>query len=137
MTDDEPNRSTDSPQPLAPTVSPAPLAEDLRSADDRDLPSRNDVMGAALSTVVGGPVGRHALIGRARFLTPLRVMLLIALVFLAFGYTTKAACLQSTGNGTADQRVAVWENQRAYYELCYSDTVPLYTAELLDRKSVV
>ncbi len=59
-------------------------------------------------------------------------MLLLALVFLAFGYATKAACLQSTGTGTADQRVAVWENNRAYYELCYSDTVPLYTAELLN-----
>ena len=65
-------------------------------------------------------------------MTPLRVMLLLALVFLAFGYTTKAACLQSTGTGTADQRVAVWENNRAYYEFCYSDTVPLYTAELLN-----
>jgi uncharacterized membrane protein len=112
-------------------TSPEPLAEDLRSDDDRDLPSRTDAIGAALSSVVGGPVGRHALIGRARFMTPLRVMLLMALVFLALGYTTKAACLQSTGSGTADQRVAVWENQRAYYELCYSDTVPLYTAELL------
>ena len=29
--------------------------------------------------------------------------------------------------------MAVWENQRAYYELCYSDTVPLYTAELLSQ----
>ena len=96
------------------------------------MPSRTDVIGGALSGVVGGPVGRHALIGRARFLTPLRAMLLLALVFLAFGYTTKAACLQSTGTGTADQRVAVWENNRAYYELCYSDTVPLYTAELLN-----
>jgi uncharacterized membrane protein len=124
VTGDEPGRAT---------VSPQPLAEDLRSADDRDLPSRTDVIGAALSNVIGGPVGRHALIGRARFLTPLRVMLLIALVFLALGYTSKAACLQSTGKGTADQRVAVWENQRAYYELCYSDTVPLYTAELLSQ----
>lgn len=113
-------------------VSPAPLARDLRSADDRDLPSRNDVLVAGLSEVIGGPVGRHALIGRARFLTPLRVMLMIALVFLALGYTTKAPCLVSTGNGTADQRVANWQNQRAYYELCYSDTVPLYTAELLN-----
>ena len=59
-------------------------------------------------------------------------MLIIALVFLALGYSTKAACLQTTGTGTADQRVANWENQRAYYELCYSDTVPLYTAELLN-----
>jgi uncharacterized membrane protein len=126
VTVDEPDESD------VPTVSPARLAPDLRSADDRDLPSRTDVMGAALAGVVGGPVGRHALIGRAPFLTPFRVMLLIALVFLGLGYTTKAPCLVTTGTGTADQRVANWQNQRAYYEFCYSDTVPLYTAELLN-----
>lgn len=138
MTGADPNRSVDddsadtvSPAPLAQAVSPAPLAEDTRSDDVRDLPSRNDVTVRALSGLVGGPVGKHALIGRSRFLTPLRVMIAIALLFMALGYSTKAACLQSTDTGTADQRVAVWENQRAYYELCYSDTVPLYTAELL------
>jgi uncharacterized membrane protein len=113
-------------------VSPTELADDRRSLADRDLPSRTDTMGAALSGVIGGPVGRHALIGRQRFMTPLRVMLIITLVFLALGYSTKAACLQTTGSGTADQRVGNWQNQRAYYELCYSDTVPLYTAELLN-----
>ncbi|HZN83728.1 MAG TPA: glycosyltransferase family 87 protein [Mycobacterium sp.] len=113
-------------------VSPTTLAPDRRSIDNRDLPSRTDTIGAALSGVIGGPVGRHALIGRQRLLTPLRVMLIIALVFLALGYSTKAACLQTTGAGTADQRVGNWQNQRAYYELCYSDTVPLYTAELLN-----
>ncbi|MBX7433701.1 glycosyltransferase family 87 protein [Mycobacterium sp. Y57] len=113
-------------------TSPAPLARDLRSLGDRDLPSRTDTIGAALAGTIGGPVGRHALIGRTRFMTPLRVMMIIALVFLALGYSTKAACLQTTGTGTADQRVGNWENQRAYYELCYSDTVPLYTAELLN-----
>jgi uncharacterized membrane protein len=118
--------------PARPAVlSPLPLARDVRSLDDRDLPSRTDTIGASLSEVIGGPVGRHALIGRQWFLTPLRVMLIIALVFLALGYSTKAACLQTSGTGTADQRVGNWENQRAYYELCYSDTVPLYTAELL------
>src|SRR5712675_1027982 len=85
-------------EPVA--VSPARLAEDRGTLDDRDLPSRTDTMAAALSGVIGGPVGRHALIGRARFLTPLRVMLIIALVFLALGYSTKAACLQTTGTGT-------------------------------------
>ncbi|MGE2714396.1 glycosyltransferase family 87 protein [Mycolicibacterium litorale] len=114
-------------------VSPAQLAQDRRSAADRDLPSRTDPIGAALSETVGGPVGRHALIGRQRFMTPLRVMFVIAVAFLALGYSTKAACLQSTGTGSADQRVANWENNRAYYELCYSDTVPLYTAELLNQ----
>ncbi|ORB84848.1 hypothetical protein B1987_14825 [Mycobacterium kansasii] len=115
------------------TVSPQPLAADLRSADYRDCPSRNDVLGAALADVIGGPVGRHALIGRARFMTPLRVMFVIALVFLALGWSTKAACLQTTGTGPGDKRVANWDNQRAYYELCYSDTVPLYGAELLNQ----
>ena len=114
-------------------VSPRPLAADLRSLDDRDCPSRTDTVGAALSETIGGPVGRHALIGRQAFLTPLRAMFIIGLLFLAMGWSTKAACLQSTTKGTADQRVAVWENNRAYYQLCYSDTVPLYTAELLDR----
>ena len=115
------------------TIAPLPLAADLRSADNRDCPSRTDPLGAALADVVGGAVGRHALIGRTRVMTPVRVMFAIALVFLALGWSTKAACLQSTGTGTGDQRVANWENQRAYYELCYSDTVPLYGAELLSQ----
>lgn len=121
-----------SPAPVAHVRSPFPTAADLRSLDDRDFPSRTDTLGAALSGTIGGPVGRHALIGRTRFMTPLRVMMIIALVFLALGYSTKAACLQTTGTGTADQRVGNWENQRAYYSMCYSDTVPLYTAELLN-----
>lgn len=66
-------------------------------------------------------------------MTPLRVMFVIALVFLALGWSTKAACLQTTGTGPGDKRVANWDNQRAYYELCYSDTVPLYGAELLSQ----
>ena len=125
----------ESPEKDAPaaTVSPLPLAADRRSLDGRDLPSRTDVLGAALSETIGGPVGRHALIGRNRLATPLRVMFAIALVFMALGWSTKAACLQTVGTGTSDQRVANWENQRAYYELCYSDTVPLYGAELLNQ----
>ena len=70
-------------------ISPRRLASDLRSADDRDCPSRTDFLGAALSNVIGGPVGRHAIIGRTAVLTPLRVMFLIALVFLALGWSTK------------------------------------------------
>jgi len=115
------------------TVSPQPLAGDLRSADDRDLPSRTDVLGSALSDVVGGPVGRHALIGRTRVLTPLRVMFLIALVLLALGWSTKSPCLQTVGSGPPSERVANWKQERAYFELCYSDTVPLYGAELLSQ----
>ena len=116
---------------LRPMESPVALAEDLRSLEDRDLPGRTDALTAAACGVIGGPVGRHALIGRTRVLTPLRVMFLIALVLLALGWATKSPCLQTIGTGAPDQRVANWENQRAYYALCYSDTVPLYGAELL------
>ncbi|GFG87267.1 glycosyltransferase family 87 protein [Mycolicibacter algericus] len=119
--------------PGRPVVSPLPLAEDLRSADDRDLPTRTDDVVHALSNTIGGPVGRHALVGRARFMTPLRVMFLIAVLFLALGWTTKSACLQSVGSGGPDERVANWDNERAYFQLCYSDVVPLYTAELLNQ----
>ncbi len=115
------------------TISPRTLADDLRSVDNRDCPSHTDPLGSAFADAIGGPVGRHALIGRARWMTPVRVMFMIALVFMALGWSTKAACLQSTGTGTGDQRVANWDNQRAYYELCYSDTVPLYGAELLNK----
>lgn len=60
-------------------------------------------------------------------------MFVFALVFLALGWSTKAPCLVTTGSGPGDHRVANWQNQRAYYELCYSDTVPLYGAELLSQ----
>ncbi|MGV0625187.1 glycosyltransferase family 87 protein [Mycolicibacter minnesotensis] len=113
--------------------SPRRLATDLRSADDRDLPSRTDLIGHALSNTIGGPVGRHALIGRSRFMTPLRVMFLISLVVLALGWTTKSPCLQTVGSGYPDQRVANWDHERAYFQLCYSDVVPLYSAELLEQ----
>ena len=97
------------------------------------FPVAQTLSGAALSDVVGGPVGRHALIGRTRVFTPLRVMFMMALVVLALGWSTKAPCLQTVGTGPPDKRVANWQNQRAYYELCYSDTVPLYGAELLSQ----
>jgi uncharacterized membrane protein len=124
VTDVDPHRAS---------ISPRPLDADLRSADERDCPSRTDVFGEALSMTVGGPVGQHALIGRAPFWTPLRVMLVVALVFLGLGWSTKSPCLQTVGTGSGDQRVANWAQERAYYQLCYSDTVPLYGAELLSQ----
>ncbi len=53
-------------------------------------------------------------------------------MFLALGYYDQVRLSADDRQRTAGQRVANWENNRAYYELCYSDTVPLYTAELLN-----
>ncbi|MCM6777528.1 glycosyltransferase 87 family protein [Nocardia sp. CDC159] len=113
-------------------TSPAPQAPDLRSADWRDKPSRTDSLTAQLSTIVGGPVGDHALIGRTRFWTPLRVLLAFAVVFLALGWGGKAACIQQKTD--ADGRIGLdWNNGRQYVAMCYSDTVPLYGAEHLNE----
>ncbi|MBL1073100.1 DUF2029 domain-containing protein [Nocardia sp. 2] len=112
--------------------SPAPLATDQRSLDDRDEPSRTDTLTAQLCTLVGGPVGDHALIGRVRFWTPLRVMFVFALLFLALGWFGKAGCIQQTRD--ADGLLGLdWNNGRQYVAMCYSDTVPLYGAEHLNE----
>lgn len=112
--------------------SPAAPEPEPRSASWRDRPSRTDSLTAQLSTAIGGPVGDHALIGRARFWTPLRVMLAFAVVFLALSWSGKAACIQQTT--TPDGQVTLdWNNGRQYVAMCYSDTVPLYGAEHLDE----
>ncbi|MBF6328914.1 DUF2029 domain-containing protein [Nocardia transvalensis] len=113
-------------------TSPAPLAPDLRSADWRDKPSRTDSLTSQAATIVGGPVGDHALIGRSRFWTPLRVMLAFAVVFLALGWAGKAGCIQQTTDGQG-RLTLDWNNGRQYVAMCYSDTVPLYGAEHLDE----
>lgn len=90
-------------------------------------------MVSALSGTVGGPVGRHALIGRTRFFTPMRVILLLAVVFLAFGWFAKAGCIQQAPVGESGQVGLDWSGSRQYVAMCYSDTVPLYGAERLDQ----
>jgi uncharacterized membrane protein len=90
---------------------------------------------AHTSRLVGGPLGTHALVGRSRFWTPLRVVLLLAVALLALGWFGKAPCLQQyvTDDGAT---VLDWRNNRQYVAMCYSDTVPLYGIERLDSGAV-
>ncbi|GAB2909174.1 glycosyltransferase family 87 protein [Rhodococcus aerolatus] len=119
-------------------VSPARPARDrrsLRPGVDRVAPSLADPTVGQASSVVGGPVGAHAVVGRSRFLTPLRVVLALAVVFLALGWFGKAACLQQQP-GPGGVPTLDWSNGRPYVAMCYSDTVPLYSAERLDQGSL-
>jgi uncharacterized membrane protein len=106
---------------------------DTASATDRDAPSRTDPMTEELSSVIGGPVGAHALVGRQRWFTALRVILLLAVVFLCFGWFAKAACIQQAPVGPNGELGLDWSGSRQYVAMCYSDTVPLYGAERLDQ----
>jgi len=94
----------------------------------RVIPTWTEPLAVAASRVIGGPLGRHALIGRSRFWTPLRVVLLLAVTVLAVGWLGKAACLQQypTEDGTL---VLDWRNNRQYVAMCYTDAIPLYDVE--------
>jgi uncharacterized membrane protein len=102
---------------------------------DRVVPTWTEPLAAAASRLVGGPLGRHAVVGRSAFWTPLRVLLLIAVLALAVGWLGKAPCLQQyrTDGG---QLALDWRDSRQYVAMCYSDTVPLYGIEGVDRGAV-
>jgi uncharacterized membrane protein len=101
----------------------------------RVVPTWSEPLAVAASRLIGGPLGRHALVGRSRFWTPLRVILLVAVAVLALGWLGKAPCLQQYT--TEDGTVALdWRNNRQYVAMCYSDTVPLWGIEGLDRGAV-
>jgi len=101
----------------------------------RVVPTWTEPLVGTTSRVVGGPLGRHALVGRSRFWTPLRVVLLLAVAVLALGWLGKAPCLQQYG--TDDGELALdWRNGRQYVAMCYSDTVPLYGIEGLAEGAV-
>ncbi|NEK84929.1 DUF2029 domain-containing protein [Blastococcus saxobsidens] len=107
------------PGPSAAADGPVASAPDDRP--DRVLPSRTDPVVAQASEAVGGPWGRHGVVGRALFWTPLRVCLLFATLVLALAWIKQAPC--ADGN---------WAGQRQYTHLCYSDAVPLFGSYGLD-----
>ena len=98
----------------------------------RVIPTWTEPLAAAACRPLGGPLGRHALVGRSDFWTPLRVLLLLAMVTLAAGWLAKSPCLQQyrTDGG---QLALDWRDNRQYVAMCYSDTVPLYGIEGVDR----
>ncbi|MFC4946933.1 glycosyltransferase family 87 protein [Pseudonocardia sp. GCM10023141] len=103
----------------------------------RVVPTWTEPLAVAASRAVGGPLGTHALVGRSRFWTPLRVVLLFAVVVLAFGWLAKSPCLQQyRTEGDPGVLALDWRNSPQYVAMCYSDTVPLYGQEGLDQGAV-
>jgi uncharacterized membrane protein len=98
---------------------------------ERVFPTWTDPTVSRASEAIGGPVGRHATVGRAAFWTPLRVCLLMAIAALICGWLFKAACIQQgpdgSGGVTLDQ-----SGQRPWLTACYNDAVPLYGSHELD-----
>ncbi|MFF3163787.1 glycosyltransferase family 87 protein [Streptomyces sp. NPDC003273] len=79
-------------------------------------PTREDEVAAAGSELIGGPIGRRALLGTTWW-TPVRVIALVAIGMFALGLVQKAPCYQSAWFFGASSQ---------YTHACYSDIPHLY-----------
>ncbi|HEX4700709.1 MAG TPA: hypothetical protein VH352_01145, partial [Pseudonocardiaceae bacterium] len=105
---------------------------DSLGPDERVVPSWTESIGRQASRIIGGPLGRHASVGRHWFWTPLRAVLLIAVVTLMMSWFVKSPCIQQYTDGSGARQFD-WRANRQYVAFCYSDIVPLYGAERLDQ----
>ncbi|MFJ3231354.1 glycosyltransferase family 87 protein [Streptomyces sp. NPDC086787] len=79
-------------------------------------PTHEDEVAAAGSELIGGPIGRHALLGTSWW-TPVRVVVLVAIGMFALGLVQKAPCYDSGWFFGASSQ---------YTHACYSDIPHLY-----------
>ena len=96
----------------------------------RVLPSFTEPLARGFVEFLGGPVGRYALIGRQRVWSPVTVLTLVAMVFLALAYLFRVPCI--TGSLVDAQWSLNWSGHRQYVAACYNDIVPLYAVEGLE-----
>ena len=112
-----------------------PAPADSLSPTERVVPSWTDPTVRRASEVIGGPLGRHALVGRARLITPLRVCLAMAIVVLICGWLYKSACIQQAPNGSGGFMLDQ-SGERPWITGCYNDVVPLYASHGLDHQKL-
>ncbi|MFD5798620.1 glycosyltransferase family 87 protein [Streptomyces diastatochromogenes] len=91
--------------------------EPVRPADAEPVrPTREDEVAAAGSELIGGPIGRYALLGTGWW-TPVRVITIVAIGMFALGLVQKAPCYHSGWFFGASSQ---------YTHACYSDIPHLY-----------
>ncbi|GAA3364480.1 glycosyltransferase family 87 protein [Saccharopolyspora gregorii] len=111
-------------EPEEPDKVSAAVDGDSLDAADRVAPTWTEPVAAAASRPFGGPLGRHAQVGRQWFWTPLRVLLLLAMITLAAAWLFKAPCLQTYDTSAGTQ--LDWRANRQYTAMCYSDIIPRF-----------
>ncbi|WP_080792019.1 glycosyltransferase family 87 protein [Corynebacterium pacaense] len=108
------------------------MSTESNVAVSRVSPAATEPIARGFINAIGGRLGRYARVGTQKFWTPLRVLVLTSLVFLAIGFLTKANCIQGVraedGSITLD-----WSGNRQYVSACYNDLVPLYGGRGLDQ----
>jgi uncharacterized membrane protein len=84
-------------------------------ADSLVLPSQDDSVVRSASAFIGGPIGRHAVVGRTWW-NPVRVLVLLAVLASGLGAAIDAPCITKSWNDGYEQ----------FSRGCYSDIVHLY-----------
>ncbi|MEH0147919.1 glycosyltransferase 87 family protein [Corynebacterium sp. Q4381] len=102
----------------------------------RVQPGKTEPTAKGWVNFLGGPMGRFAPIGRARFWTPLRAILALAYTMLTLGGLSKANCSLGRADESGVLRLN-WDGNRQYTSFCYNDIVPLYGARGLDQPGFV
>ncbi|GAB2739473.1 glycosyltransferase 87 family protein [Salinifilum aidingensis] len=98
--------------------------DDSLGPEDRFAATWTQPLAAAAGRITGGRLGRHAQVGRQWFWTPLRVVLLLAVLTLTAAWLFKAPCQVTTDTGSGPR--LNWDDQRQYSAMCYSDIIPRY-----------
>lgn len=102
---------------------------------ERVIPTWTDPTVRRASDLIGGPLGRHAQVGRTVLFTPLRVCLAMAILVLICGWLYKAACIQQISSG--DGGVSLDQSgERPWITGCYNDVVPLFGSHGLDHQKL-
>ncbi|WP_372907224.1 glycosyltransferase family 87 protein [Saccharopolyspora indica] len=97
---------------------------DSLGPEDRVAPTWSEPLAQQISRPFGGRLGRHAQVGRQWFWTPLRVVLLFAVLTLAAAWLFKAPCQLTYDTGSGPQ--LDWRNNKQYTAMCYTDIIPRY-----------
>jgi uncharacterized membrane protein len=105
---------------------------DSLDTTDRVAPTLTGPLGRGTARSIGGPLGAHAQVGRQWFWTPLRIALLVGVAALTLSWFGKAACIQQFTNQQGQFELD-WRTSRPYITMCYTDIVPLYGAQQLDK----
>lgn len=107
-----------------PAAVPAAVDSESLNSADRVAPTWTEPIAQQICRPFGGRLGRHAQVGRQWFWTPLRVILLLAVLVLAASWLFKAPCLATYDTGDGPQ--LDWRDSKQYTAMCYSDIIPRY-----------
>lgn len=89
---------------------------------DPVVPTHEDPFVRATSDAVGGPVGRHALLGERRWWLPIRLLVLFAVIGSTLGWMEKSSCATHG-----------YSHEYQYTRLCYTDVLALWYDEHLNE----